>query len=122
MALIAQGDMIGCFCPEAQALSADGQRLYVGTPNGELLRFDVPQPSTSPSRKGAPVTIDKERGTVLGKRGNGGLLDCLAVLGDGGQELVVTKAINGKIELGPAEPGSKVVGASDPKAHVCDVR
>ena len=116
-ALIRKATAIESCLPAAQALSTDGQRLYMGTPSGELLRFDLPQPSASPSRKGALMTIAKEHGTGLGKRGNGGLLDCIAVLGDIGQEQIVTKAINGKIELGPAEPGSKV-GASDSNVHV----
>jgi hypothetical protein len=82
-----------------QALSTDGQRLFLGTTAGELVRADV---------GAARLVLRREALVPLGRRGNGAAIDAVRVVGSvaAGTERVLTKCINNKMELGPADRSS----------------
>ena len=112
-----------------QALSPDGSRLYVGTTNGELYHVDLGPAALAklPSVGGVP-TLGRDRAVSQGRRGNGAAVDCLHVLSGPGSTVdrLLSKCVNGKIELGPA--GGAVTttfvmkGAAGNNTCRCDVR
>ena len=73
--------------------------MYVGTSTGDVYQFDVAAAAAG------LATLGKDRGTHVARRGNGASIDCLRLLGP---DRLITKCINGKIELGAIGSTDKV--------------
>ena len=87
-----------------QVCTADGARVYVGTSTGDVYQFDVAA-AAEPRSSAGVVTLGKDRGTHVARRGNGASIDCLRILAP---DRLITKCINGKIELGAIGGADKV--------------